>query len=61
MTEEELKEALGEEAYHRYCTLVANGQVLETNDEKAQLSSGVTHILLIKEGESPRLIRRRMC
>ena len=37
--------------------LRANGQLLETDDEDATVPSGVTHILLSKLGEKPRLIR----
>jgi len=40
-------------------TLRANGNLLETTDENAPLPKGVTHILLRKPGEKPRLIRKR--
>ena len=36
--------------------LRANGQLLETDDEDATVPDGVTHLLLSKLGEKPRLI-----
>jgi len=38
-------------------TLRANGELLETDDENATLPPGVTHILLCKSGQKPRLIQ----
>jgi len=40
--------------------LRANGQLLETSDENAPLPPGVTHILLTKPGQKPKLIRVRI-
>ena len=54
--DDELQRA--EETFIR--TLRANGQLLETDDENAQLPPGVTHILLIKPGQKPKLIRKRL-
>lgn len=41
-------------------SLRAHGQLLETSDINAELPAGVTHILLKKEDEKPKLIRKRM-
>ena len=38
-------------------TLRANGELLETDDENATLPPGVTHILLCKSGQKPKLIQ----
>lgn len=40
-------------------TLYANGQLLITHNKNALLPSGVTHILLLKDGERPQLLRIR--
>lgn len=37
--------------------LRANGQLLETDDEDATIPTGVTHILLLRPGQKPKLIR----
>jgi hypothetical protein len=37
--------------------LRTNGQLLETDDEDATVPSGVTHILLLKPGQKPKLVR----
>lgn len=37
--------------------LRANGKLLETDDEDATVPSGVTHILLLKPAQKPKLIR----
>jgi hypothetical protein len=36
-----------------------SGQLLETDDENAVIPPGVTHFLITKPGEKPRLIRKR--
>ena len=41
-------------------SLRAHGQLLETSDENATLPPGVTHILIKKENEEPKLVRKRM-
>ncbi len=47
------------EELHFIEMLRANGRLLETDDENAVLPKGVTHILLIRPGEKPKLIRKR--
>ena len=37
-------------------TLRARHQLLETDDEQATVPNGVTHILLVKQGQKPELI-----
>ena len=40
-------------------TLRANGQLLVTSNENAPLPHSMTHMLLRKPGENPKLIRKR--
>lgn len=40
-------------------SLRAHGRLLETDDENAPIPPGVTHFLIVKPGEPPRLVRKR--
>ena len=40
-------------------TLDAQGKLKVTDDENAELPRGITHVLLIERGRTPRLIRKR--
>lgn len=40
-------------------SLIANDQVLITDNENAQLPPGMTHLLIVRSGEKSQLIRRR--
>ena len=40
-------------------TLFANGQLLITEDKNTPLPAGVTHIMIVKLGEKPKVIRKR--
>lgn len=49
-------EAFTPEERHLIELLRASGKLLETDDEDTTVPSGVTHILLMKSGQQPKLI-----